>query len=262
MVFRRDPALWRRERFPTIAVGIGRCIKNAAENGAATVVVLRDLVDRQFYRIDLEAAAEGMISKFLFDDFLNRLNFPISDECKARLNSQTQHRLEEVFFRYFYARLQLLLRYNRPIHQGPARAPSQMEEETLSRVTFAVWDGHHGDTDYNRIGIERRKVLKTCHWYIPSKARDKVVYDFQWMWSGLEESWPGLMAPVGNPYHLWRSIVQEYEPAFWNTLLDHYRLSLFHHATFGLFSDTGNEPLDVHGLNGLLDPHYHFNTSA
>ena len=206
-----------------------------SRNAATSIFLITEVVRTKFYENDLGGVVNAIQSSLHKNDFLEAIAVKLPQEFTQRLREPTFEIFTCRWFDYYWSRLPVLLKCNRPIHHGKRLRPSDEEIEVVAKACLRLWADAHPHLvkgyifsgDYNRFE-------KLTRWYVRSKTRDDEVYSAEWLWQSLQDLFPDLCQDnnVGN---VTTHVVESCFPMFWDTFAGDYRLSLFYCANLGWF---------------------------
>jgi len=227
--------VFKKAYLEKFAAGLADALLTYSRNGAASVLIIAEVVRTKFYRDDLGALVNTLQAELHEPKFLESIGVSLADEFVAQHRQPRFSVLSSHFFDYNWSRIPVLLKCNRVMHHGKYLRPTDPEIEIVERSCYRKWEEAYpalvGDFSFSG---EYEEFDRLTRWYVRSKRRDDRVYSIDWLWPVLRDLYPAIYddTNVGN---ITTHVVESAFPMFWDTLRAHYLKSLFYYANLGWF---------------------------
>lgn len=250
--FRRDERLLKPKFLPRAAAAVATSLVTTARNATATIAMIRAAVLHHFYDDDVGsvirwveprlASVDGLA--LVSVDVLNGAPFKCAPAVLGERTSTPFEALESAFFEYFYDRLPIVLKLNRPVHRGRPRRPNTEEIDHLSQICF-----DSGAKAFPHLMRRPELWFPGGYWrmnqltrpWVRQRDRENAIYDIEWLWAVLRETYPDVLSET-NAGAFTGHVIRECFPMFWNQFVANYRMMTFWWGNFGWFDgDTGRE---------------------
>ncbi len=231
--------LLRADRLNLFASEIALGVSRFAVNSAQSLLALQHLVCHRFIEGDIESLLARIEAHLDSDDFAEKVGQPVEAP-----DSVAMTRFEHAWFCYYYARLPLLLRQNRPIGDQGALRIDRAEVHQIAVTTGRNWGNRLNDLQViTRIPVQDFERMSTLigngyalsRWWIARKRWEHWQYDSEWLW----EPFQAVLSPIAkNPRKVTDMIIEQSFPLFWNAHVEWYRRLCRHSSLHGIMQGT------------------------
>jgi hypothetical protein len=217
------------------AAGMADSMIIYSRNGAASVLVIAEVVRANFYRDNLNSLVSAIQENLHKADFPKSIGVNLAEEFSVQLRQPRFSILSSRFFDYYWSRIPVLLKCNRVIHHGKHLKPTNPEIEVVARACYGRWEETYPALvkEFTFSG-EYEQFDRLAKWYLRSKRRDDRVYSIDWLRTALQNLYPALCLDT-NEANITTHVIESAFPMFWDMLRAHYLKSLFYYANLGWF---------------------------